>query len=248
MGLGNVDNTSDATKNAAVATLTNKTLTSPVINTPTITGLTSADVGLGNVDNTSDATKNAAVATLSNKTLVAPVLGTPASGDLSNCTAASATAKGVSRLATVAELNAGTDAELTVTPDVLAGSVFGTKNIVVKCILDTSTLTVANGITRLTIPAEMNGMNLVSVGLHIYTASTSGTPTAQIYNETGSCNMLSTLLTIDINEVDSSTAAVAAVIDGACDDIATGTVLRFDCAVAGTGTKGFEVRMGFRLP
>lgn len=33
VGLGNVDNTSDATKNSAAATLTNKTLTSPVINT-----------------------------------------------------------------------------------------------------------------------------------------------------------------------------------------------------------------------
>jgi hypothetical protein len=67
VGLGNVDNTSDATKNSAVATLTNKTLTSPVINGPT--GLVKADVGLGNVDNTSDATKNAAVATLTNKTI-----------------------------------------------------------------------------------------------------------------------------------------------------------------------------------
>jgi hypothetical protein len=55
VGLGNVDNTSDATKNAATATLTNKTLTSPVINTPT--GIVKGDVGLGNVDNTSDATK-----------------------------------------------------------------------------------------------------------------------------------------------------------------------------------------------
>lgn len=33
LGLGNVDNTSDATKNAATVTLTNKTLTTPVINT-----------------------------------------------------------------------------------------------------------------------------------------------------------------------------------------------------------------------
>jgi hypothetical protein len=67
VGLGNVDNTSDATKNAATATLTNKTLTSPVINTPT--GIVKGDVGLGNVDNTSDATKNAATATLTNKTI-----------------------------------------------------------------------------------------------------------------------------------------------------------------------------------
>jgi hypothetical protein len=65
VGLSNVDNTSDATKNAAVATLTNKTLTSPVINSPT--GIVKGDVGLGNVDNTSDATKNAASATLTNK-------------------------------------------------------------------------------------------------------------------------------------------------------------------------------------
>jgi len=34
VGLGNVDNTSDATKNAAAVTLTNKTLTSPVLTTP----------------------------------------------------------------------------------------------------------------------------------------------------------------------------------------------------------------------
>ena len=42
-------------------TLTNKTLTSPVINTPT--GIVKADVGLGNVDNTSDANKPISTAT-----------------------------------------------------------------------------------------------------------------------------------------------------------------------------------------
>lgn len=52
---------------ATTDTLTNKTLTSPAITTPT--GLVKGDVGLGNVDNTSDATKNAASATLTNKTV-----------------------------------------------------------------------------------------------------------------------------------------------------------------------------------
>jgi hypothetical protein len=75
VGLSNVDNTSDATKNSAAVTLTNKTLTTPVINSPT--GLVKADVGLGNVDNTSDATKNTAIATLTNKTLTSPVINTP---------------------------------------------------------------------------------------------------------------------------------------------------------------------------
>jgi hypothetical protein len=52
---------------ALTQTLTNKTLTSPIINTPT--GIVKGDVGLGNVDNTSDATKNAASVTLTNKTI-----------------------------------------------------------------------------------------------------------------------------------------------------------------------------------
>jgi hypothetical protein len=46
---------------ATTDTLTNKTLTSPVINTPT--GITKSDVGLGNVDNTSDANKPVSTAT-----------------------------------------------------------------------------------------------------------------------------------------------------------------------------------------
>lgn len=61
VGLGNVDNTSDATRNSASATLTNKTLTSPVINTPT--GIVKGDVGLGSVDNTGDLAKPLSTAT-----------------------------------------------------------------------------------------------------------------------------------------------------------------------------------------
>jgi len=49
-------------------TLTGKTLTSPVVNTPT--GIAKGDVGLGLVDNTSDATKNAAAVALTNKTAI----------------------------------------------------------------------------------------------------------------------------------------------------------------------------------
>jgi hypothetical protein len=59
---------------ATTDTLTNKTLTSPAINTPS--GIVKGDVGLGNVDNTSDATKNAASVTLTNKTLTSPKIGT----------------------------------------------------------------------------------------------------------------------------------------------------------------------------
>ncbi len=46
---------------SGIQTLTNKTLTSPIINTPT--GIVKADVGLANVDNTSDANKPVSTAT-----------------------------------------------------------------------------------------------------------------------------------------------------------------------------------------
>jgi hypothetical protein len=65
--------------NSLVATMTNKTLTSPVITTPT--GIVKGDVGLGNVDNTSDATKDAATATLTNKTIEAGIFTTSMNGN-----------------------------------------------------------------------------------------------------------------------------------------------------------------------
>jgi hypothetical protein len=51
----------DVASLAGTETLTNKTLTSPVINTPT--GITKSDVGLANVDNTTDANKPVSTAT-----------------------------------------------------------------------------------------------------------------------------------------------------------------------------------------
>jgi hypothetical protein len=52
-------------------TLTNKTLTSPAINTPT--GITKSDVGLANVDNTTDANKPVSTATQTALDLKAPL-------------------------------------------------------------------------------------------------------------------------------------------------------------------------------
>lgn len=71
---------------SATQTLTGKTLTSPVINTPT--GIVKGDVGLGNVDNTSDATKNSASVTLTNHSIDGGnnTLSNIANGSLSNST------------------------------------------------------------------------------------------------------------------------------------------------------------------
>jgi hypothetical protein len=62
-------------------TLTNKTLTSPVINTPT--GITKSDVGLANVDNTTDANKPVSTATQTALDLKANLSGPTFTGTIS---------------------------------------------------------------------------------------------------------------------------------------------------------------------
>jgi hypothetical protein len=65
-------------------TLTNKTLTSPVINTPT--GITKSDVGLANVDNTTDANKPVSTATQTALDLKAPLASPTFTGTVSGIT------------------------------------------------------------------------------------------------------------------------------------------------------------------
>jgi hypothetical protein len=66
------------TTRAGIETLTNKTLTAPVINNPT--GITKSDVGLANVDNTSDANKPVSTATQTALDLKAPLASPALSG------------------------------------------------------------------------------------------------------------------------------------------------------------------------
>jgi len=76
VGLGSVDNTSDANKpvsNAAQATLNDKApLASPIF-TGTVQGITKSMVGLGNVENTSDANKQISNATQTALSAKAPL-------------------------------------------------------------------------------------------------------------------------------------------------------------------------------
>lgn len=96
------------------------------------------------------------------------------------------------------------------------------------------------------IPSTLNGMNLVAVAAMCKDASSSGTPTFTIKN--GATSMLSTNLTIDESETDSSTAAAAAVIDTDHDGVATGDQIEVACSVAGTGTTWVVVELQFATP
>lgn len=99
------------------------------------------------------------------------------------------------------------------------------------------------------VPLELNGMNLTGVAMTVYTAGTTGTQDVQLRNKTDSVDMLSTKMTIDSTETDTSTAATPAVIDATKDDVATGDVIAIDVdAVQTTKAKGLYIEMRFELP
>jgi hypothetical protein len=159
--------------------------------------------------------------------------------------AASDTAAGKVELATAAETTTGTDATRAVTPDGLAGSDYG-KRVVSILLNDSTALTTGDGKAYIRVPDECNGYNLV--GVRASRVAGTGTPLIQIHNVTQAADMLTTRVSIDSGETDSSTAVTAAVIDTANDDVATGDRLRIDVDDAGTSTTWCEVQLSFQLP
>jgi len=121
---------------------------------------------------------------------------------------------------------------------------FTERTLVIKCVSDTVGPSVGNGITHVTIPSTLNGKNLQSAQAHVYTVGTGSTTTVQLYNLTDSEDMLSTVITIDSGENDSSTAATPSVV-GNFSAVSTADVIRIDVDVVATNTLGLEVRMVF---
>jgi len=116
-----------------------------------------------------------------------------------------------------------------------------------------------DGKRYITIPPEVNGMDLTYVAAHVISTGTTGTlnvdlarcdPVATGNTCSGTVgDMLSTNLTIDSGESKSSTAAAAAVIDAAVDDVTTGDVIRVDIdAIHTTPSQGLILEFGFSLP
>ena len=80
---------------------------------------------------------------------------------------------------------------------------------------------------------------LTGVRASLVTASSSGTPTFDI-NENGT-SVLSTKITIDVNEKTSTTAAIPPVISDST--LADDAEITFDIDVAGTGAKGAKITL-----
>jgi len=162
--------------------------------------------------------------------------------------AASTTVAGKVELAIASEVNTGTSVTLAVTPDSLAGSYAGRKTVYIKVLNEDATPTVTDGLMHFTVPLELNGMNLIDADAVVKTASSSGLPEFDLYNLTDSADMLSTDITIDATELSSYTATTPPVVDAAHDDVVTGDIIRIDCDVIGTGTKGLDIVLVFGLP
>ncbi len=159
------------------------------------------------------------------------------------------TSAGTVELATGTEVDAGTDATRAISPDRLAGSYAGTKTVQVEVFGPNNSVFTGDGKKYFHIPANMTGMDLVSVHAQVVTAGTTGTTDIQIHNVTDTADMLSTVITIDSTETGSDTAATPAVIDTANDDVATNDLLRIDVdAVSTTAPKGLIITLEFRLP
>lgn len=157
----------------------------------------------------------------------------------------------VLELATTAETTTGTDTARVVTPDGLAGSIYGTFVVSILVYSDAEDVSTGDGAGDVfwRVPSMCNGMDLVAVGMHVQTAGVTGTLTVQIANVTQAADMLSTRLTIDTGEKDTITAAAAAVIDAGNDDVVTGDEIRIDVDVTQTTkAKGLIVDLAFRTP
>lgn len=122
-------------------------------------------------------------------------------------------------------------------------------------ILDwTTAITTGDGKVYRRIPDDLDGKTLTAIEAQLGAAqSTSGTVSIQIARLRAATaggaravvDMLSTNLTIDVNEWDSKDATTPAVINTSNDDVLEGDMIRVDIDGAGTGAQGLYLDLGF---
>ena len=145
--------------------------------------------------------------------------------------------------ASSAEINTGTEDNKYITPDALAGSNLGTKPVQQYCVEWGTELAVEDGVGYIEIPAELNGMNLISARARVGTAGTTNASTFDIFNVTDSHSMLSSAISIA-----SGAKSGTGTVDTAHDDVATGDIIRIDCdSISTTPPEGLIVTLAFRL-
>ena len=122
---------------------------------------------------------------------------------------------------------------------------FAQRTVVIKCVADGVAPYTGNGITHFVVPSTLDSKNLYTAEAHVYTVGTAGSITnVQIHNLTTGYDMLSTPITIDLNEKDSITAATPSVLSSN-NGVSTDDVIRLDVDAVATNTLGLEIRMVF---
>ena len=175
-------------------------------------------------------------------------------GDLSEsfnpadiATASDAASDAISKVAGVSDVASNAQSKITA-----RSATWDTKTVILKIYAEGAAIAVGDGAMYFTVPAALTGMNLTSVGGHLYTAATSGVVGVQIANVTSGVDMLSSarILEWDVTEKDTADAAASsvAVINTANDGVVTGEEIRIDIDDAASGAKGLEVRLQFRTP
>ena len=125
---------------------------------------------------------------------------------------------------------------------------FAQRTVIIKCVADTIGPSTGDGITHFVVPSTLNGKNLYTAQAHVYTVGDGGSITnVQIHNITTGYDMLSTPITIDLSEKDSSTAATPSVVGGN-NGVSTADVIRIDVDAVANSTLGLEIRMVFTAP
>lgn len=125
--------------------------------------------------------------------------------------------------------------------------VFPHAELHIKVFSDTQALGTGDTKFEFMCSEDMDGMNLTKVEAFLSTVGSSGT-TVQIRNRTQGHDMLSTSITIDASELDTTTAAIPAVINAATDDVVHGDHICIDVDAAGSGAKGLGVILTFETP
>lgn len=149
--------------------------------------------------------------------------------------AASDTASGIVELATTAETQTGTDTVRAVTPAGFAAGLAKQPEFMIIAVGDETTA-ITTGTAKVTWRMPF-AFTVTAVRASLATASSSGNPAIDI-NE-GGVSIFSTTLTIDANELTSTTAATACVISDSA--IADDALMTIDIDTAGTGAKGLKV-------
>lgn len=111
-----------------------------------------------------------------------------------------------------------------------------------------TTLAVGDTVATFFVPAEFDSYDLVRAEAAVKIVSTTGTPTIQLRDVTGTGDMLTTKITIDSGEKTSFTAATASVIDTTNDTVLAGTEIAIDIDSAGTAAEDLYVILSFRKP